>query len=302
MTRAQAAAVRMVEEALPRELVELLPKKRPAIIRDAILAALDSRNASQLTERVARRWSSHNYAAAHYGGKGLSSPVGVVVGLVRPPKDCPNLGCEDGQMIDTGADCRTCAQRRAERRDDHRAGRTRRSEGPSQTWACSIPECPVSGGGPGHPSGLCPACRVEVKKAEEAGKALKAQWEADEREVRAACVAKARAALEWNRTLAAAYSEDDERGRPAEGRQKARVAEEMRARFQTAAQTSNLRDYAQAEAIAFPEAISSRQQLLSESPSSSDLVHSEREQVVSHDHRVARVVWRSVTALEQRPI
>lgn len=251
MTREQAAAVRMVEEALPPELVELLPKKRPAVIRNTILAALSTRDAAHLAERINRRWSSHNYAAAHYGGKGLGSPVGVVVGLVRPPKDCPDLGCEDGQMIDTGTECRACAQRRAGRRDDHRAGRTRNSEGTAPLWACSIPECPVSGRGPGHPSGLCPACRVEAKEAEEAGTALQARWEAEEAEMRVALVTEVRASLEWSRMLAAAYAEHHEREQDAaDKRRKARVVGDLRLRSQHTAHTPGRRNYAHAETIA----------------------------------------------------
>lgn len=76
-----------VEAAWPEALAALLPKYRPVVIRDTILAALDGgRSAEQLAERVRRRWWNHGYAMdAAEGGKGIGSAVGVAVGLVRVP-------------------------------------------------------------------------------------------------------------------------------------------------------------------------------------------------------------------------
>lgn len=52
------------------------------------------------------------------GGKGIGSAVGVAVGLVRPPTDCPDVMCEDGPRIQFGPRdvCPKCEERRADRR------------------------------------------------------------------------------------------------------------------------------------------------------------------------------------------
>jgi hypothetical protein len=170
LTRQQAAAVRTVEAALPSVLVGLLPKYRPPVLRDAVLEALESRTPGQLAARVERRWHAHGYADAHHSvdGKGIGSPVGVAVALVRPSVDCPDLMCEDGTTIDTGQPCRVCEERRAGRKG-------RRGQSPAETpvgspvaawWECSDCRAPVRGEKPSEDA-VCRDCQA-------AGEALRA--------------------------------------------------------------------------------------------------------------------------------
>ena len=171
MSKVQAAAVRTVEAGYPEELVGLLPRYRPAVVRDALLAALEveRRTPDQVAERVRRRWVSYGFALKAHDGE-LESPVGVLVKLLAPPADCPDPSCEDGQMIDTGAACRTCEYRRQERRE----GRKRRPGSPDThpappqaaqaataapgqgLWECAC-GTPVKGPKPPE-NALCPDC------------------------------------------------------------------------------------------------------------------------------------------------
>lgn len=143
MTREQAAAVTLVETSLPEGLIEELHSKRlmgrhlPVSVRLAIVKALEGRTPEQLVDRVARRWVRHGYAKELRDGRGLSSPLGVVHALVRAG-ECPDLGCEDGAMLDTGADCRACEGRK----DSHRRGERKTSSMPRQrqaapSWTCT---------------------------------------------------------------------------------------------------------------------------------------------------------------------
>ena len=200
-----AAAVRMVEAAWPAELASLLPKYRPQVLRDAILQALDSRTAQQLAERVGRRWTEHGYAVdAMPGGKGLGSPIGVAVALVRPPADCPEPMCEDGMVLDRGEPCRACAVRRGDRRGSgsgspvpmQRAGAG--GEAPDW-WQCH--ECSAPGRGTGPVDGLCRECRADAAVATAAAEKLAADCAAEEAE-------RARLASEaWDALLEDAYAE-----------------------------------------------------------------------------------------------
>jgi hypothetical protein len=166
MSRVQSAAVRAVEETWPRELAALLPRYRPDVIRDAILDALDSRSVGQLAARIERRWVAHGYADALLSaeGKGISSPVGVAVALVRPTPGCRDLMCEDGTILDTGVGCRACSEREVERRG--RGGVPRQvGKAPGGVWECEIPTCRTAGSGPPPDDGLCPSCHDELERA-----------------------------------------------------------------------------------------------------------------------------------------
>lgn len=116
LSQQQAEAVRVVESGFPEALQGLLPNYRPPVLRDAILEALKDRTAGQLAQRVSRRWLTHGYAEALFGGKGIASPVGVAVALVRAPVDCPDLSCEDGVIMGSGEPCGACQMRKADRR------------------------------------------------------------------------------------------------------------------------------------------------------------------------------------------
>ncbi|GAA0454450.1 helix-turn-helix domain-containing protein [Streptomyces olivaceiscleroticus] len=247
MSREQASAVATVEAAWPAELAALLPKYRPEVLRDTILDALDGgRSAEQVAERVRRRWTAHGYAADVLpGGKGLSSPVGVAVGLVRPSTDCPDPMCEDGITIHTGDACAKCAQRRIDRKADRRQGRVPgpREDQPAQAWwVCENPDCEKPGKGERPQDGLCRSCREELQVV--TGR-LAAKLTADEAEAEAR-----------NRELLLeeAYAEHDVREREAaerhatagrEHQQQAIAKEQQRLREELLRQHPELAAYAQ---------------------------------------------------------
>lgn len=169
MSRAQAEAVRIVEAGLPAELVPLLPKYRPAVVRDAILAALSGRTADQIVARVERRWVAWGYSLAAMDGE-IKSPVGVLVRLLEHGK-CGDPLCEDGTALDTGDACRECEVRRADRR---RASKRSKGEGvPSQRpaagrekWVCV--DCERPGRGPEPADGVCSDCTAAAAASAEA--------------------------------------------------------------------------------------------------------------------------------------
>lgn len=259
MSAEQAAAVATVEAAWPEALAALLPKYRPVVIRDTILAALDDgRTAEQLAERVRRRWWNHGYAMdAAEGGKGIDSAVGVAVGLVRPPTDCPDPMCEDGARIHVGPRdvCPKCEERRAERRAARRQGIV---PGPREAgsapvwWDCegTTPEglrCEATGRGTRPEDGLCWVChdRAEAEVIERATAGLRAAAEAEY----AAQAERVKAAAKWAQMLDDAYAEHAEReaAKTAAGRARraAEAEETRRLREQLAAEHPELAAYAQ---------------------------------------------------------
>ncbi|MGA4803586.1 hypothetical protein [Streptomyces lavendulocolor] len=169
MTREQAAAVRTVEAGLPAELVALLPKHRPPVVRHALLEAVSGRTAQQIVERVSRRWIAWGYALQAHDGE-IERPVGVLVRLLEHGK-CSDPLCEDGTVLDTGAGCRACQERRTTRRTA-----SKRSSGTSvpgqrpatestapAAWACV--DCERTGKGPAPEDGVCRDCRAAAEAA-----------------------------------------------------------------------------------------------------------------------------------------
>ncbi|MFJ6561988.1 hypothetical protein ACIQMV_19430 [Streptomyces sp. NPDC091412] len=115
LTRDEAAAVAVVERALPPSLLELLDgRKVPHTWRVAVVRELENRTAEQLADRVARRWVRHRYQSQLLAGRGIENPYAVLQALVRPG-ECPDAGCEDEFMVDTGEPCRACQERKAHR-------------------------------------------------------------------------------------------------------------------------------------------------------------------------------------------
>lgn len=182
LSQAEAAAVKLVEAAFPQELRALLPTYRPPVLRDAILEALESRQANVLAERVLRRWWAHGYEeAVAPGGKGIGSAVGVAVGLVRPSTDCPEPLCEDGVILDKRVPCRTCEQRRENRKADRINGVPAQRGGPGSTpapagqapdrWTCV--DCQTIGKGEGPQDGQCRECRKDAQEAADVARRLR---------------------------------------------------------------------------------------------------------------------------------
>lgn len=177
LSREQLAAVRAVEAVIPPVLLALLPYQQfPKRNRPAVLAALESRTVEQLAERVARRWEAYGYEPALHDGK-MTNPVGAALELIVAPRYCPDLSCEDGVMVDTGADCTACLERRERRRAAHAAGELvpngHSGGGSGRAPECVICQRPFPGAVPDN--GECAVC---VREAEAAFAALSARMEA----------------------------------------------------------------------------------------------------------------------------
>lgn len=188
LSREQMAAVRAVEALLPPVLLALLPHQQfPSVNRPAVLQALESRTLEQLRERIARRWVAYGYEPALYDGK-LTHPIGAALELIRPPRYCPDLSCEDGTMVDTGAECRACLERRAARRAARAAGQLVPSSsggaGSMRMPECVICQAPFPGQVPD--SGECLGCQKEAERVFAALSARlepsNASWDAPEAE------------------------------------------------------------------------------------------------------------------------
>jgi hypothetical protein len=128
----------------------------------------------QLRERVERRWLAYGYEPALHDGT-LASPVGAALELIGPTRYCPDLCCEDGFMVDIGAECRACLERRASRRAARAAGQLVQngsSKRPGGGWGpeCVICQKPFPGVVPDD--GECLTCRKEAAAAGEALRAL----------------------------------------------------------------------------------------------------------------------------------
>ncbi|MFD9411573.1 helix-turn-helix domain-containing protein [Streptomyces sp. NPDC059989] len=211
MPRGRADSVRAVEAGWPRELAALLPPHRPAVLREAILQALDGgRTPQQLLERIGRRWWTHGYARALAEGE-LSSPVGVAVGLVRPSADCPDPMCEDGTTLHLEQACPKCAERRADRRQGRLSAQREKHPRP-QWWECAGEDCSAAGKGPRPEDGLCWQCRdrAELAEVQRATAGLMAEAETAQEAERL------RQTIRWQRLLDDAYAEHAERNRTAQ--------------------------------------------------------------------------------------
>lgn len=228
MPQGQADLVRAVEAGWPRELAALLPPHRPAVLREAILQALDGgRTPQQLVERIHRRWWSHGYARALAEGE-LASPVGAAVGLVRPSTDCPDPMCEDGTTLHLGDACPKCAERRADRRRSHVPAQRQTTPQP-HWWECADDHCTAAGKGPRPHDGLCRQCRDRAEQAhiQQATAGLMAEAEAAQEAQRL------RQTIRWQRMLDDAYTQHAQHTRTAEDqaeaeRHAAAEAEEVR--------------------------------------------------------------------------
>jgi hypothetical protein len=174
LTRAQVAAVAQVEAALPRTLVERLPYQQlPTSVRRLVAGELEHRTVEQLISRAARRWEFHGYAKGSFSAEGpnLRRAVGVANALLRAG-ECPDPGCEDGRIIDTGVECKACPERRARRRAGSAPVPGQRSKAPA--WICRSCWAPGKGEAPADLD--CRRCRTE---AADTCAALEASWKAE---------------------------------------------------------------------------------------------------------------------------
>lgn len=177
LTREQRAALRVIEAALPRPLLAQLPGQRiPSNNHRAVLAALDARTPEQIAQRIGRRWVGWGFEPAWFDGR-IRNPIGAAMALLGPTPYCPDPSCEDGVMVDTGAECRSCLERRANRRAAYNRGEDPRR---SAKAAAPRPECvdcgrPLVGDAPAD--GMCRRCRDAPA---DAITALKARWAAED--------------------------------------------------------------------------------------------------------------------------
>ncbi|WP_331756155.1 hypothetical protein OHA04_45580 (plasmid) [Streptomyces sp. NBC_01590] len=120
-TREQLDVVRRVRALFPRELLDAeggLPDV--PTLSSAILTAMgEGRTVEQMGERIWYRWSNHGFADQWAEHGQFEKPVGVAVALVRPLRRgdrfaCPDLRCENGASLDTGAPCVRCEERIAD--------------------------------------------------------------------------------------------------------------------------------------------------------------------------------------------
>lgn len=180
LSRDQITAVHAVDALIPALLAALLPYGHiPNRNRSAVLAALEARTVDQLGERIVRRWERYGYEPAIHDGE-LASPIGAALALIAPTPGCPDPSCEDGQLLDTGTDCRTCIERKARRRADRLTGkppRTRKGRAPLPV--CAECEHPFPGTVPAD--GLCRSCS-QTPAAAVAALAARLAHEATERQ------------------------------------------------------------------------------------------------------------------------
>ncbi|MDQ0762054.1 hypothetical protein [Streptomyces canus] len=177
LTGEQRAALRAVEAALPRPLLAQLPGQRiPGNNHRAVLAALDARTPEQIAGRIGRRWVGWGIEPAFYDGL-IRNPIGAAMALLGPTPCCPDPSCEDGVMVDTGAECRACVARRANRRAAYNRGEDPRRPPGASTPRPECVDCgrPLAGGIPDD--GMCRRCRATPA---DAITALMARWAAED--------------------------------------------------------------------------------------------------------------------------
>ncbi|MFI1004943.1 hypothetical protein ACIP10_36185 [Streptomyces galbus] len=248
LSRKQLTAVRAVEALLPPLLAAQLPYGHiPTRNRPAVLEALESRTLDQLRDRIATRWAAYGYEPAIHHGE-LRSAVGAALELIAPTRHCPDLGCEDGTLIDTGEDCRVCTQRKEQRRADRLAGKAPAGGGKAAAAAVECLDCghPFPGAVPADR--LCKPCREApaaaiaaflAREHQEAQRRREAQELAEE--------AERRRARRASRTVTAVEDVDQEQATETEA--------DARLRAELLADNPWMADYAQAtpDAPAIPQ-------------------------------------------------
>lgn len=178
LSREEAAAVAVVVGAVPESLLELLAGgKVPHNFQVAVAGELGNRTPEQLADRVARRWVRKRFQSDLLTGKGIGNPYAVLQSLVRAG-ECPDAGCEDGEMVDTGVGCRTCEQRNADRPAPGRKGSVPAQRSGRARWECRACRNP-KWREPEPEDGECQACKQEAA-THCAG--LAASWPAPETE------------------------------------------------------------------------------------------------------------------------
>lgn len=126
----------------------------PKTLVTAVTKALKERTAEQLVSRVVRRWTAHGYAGKFETGR-LERPVGAAVAMLRHG-ECPDAGCEDGELLADGEPCVLCIERGKDYKASHKAARDAQKE--ATATAASRMLCPRCEQDRGTEGTLCPLC------------------------------------------------------------------------------------------------------------------------------------------------
>jgi hypothetical protein len=164
LTRRQA--VKVVQEAIPAEVLAKIPKQGPLVA--AAAKSLADRSPEQVVQRARTRWVEHWHRERWTRGE-VESPMGLAVSLLQHG-DCTDVRCDDGVNVDSGQDCPRCVERAAAfRRERGRlrsvpaaraADEDQAAELPRRVPLAQLPKC-VDCSQPTHEptaSGRCPTC------------------------------------------------------------------------------------------------------------------------------------------------
>ncbi|WP_055689932.1 hypothetical protein [Streptomyces prasinus] len=153
-----APDVLKVLEAFRPELREAMRETAhtdaPKTLVTAVTKALKERTAEQLVSRVLRRWSTHGYAEKFETGR-LERPVGAAVAMLRHG-DCPDPGCEDGELLADGEPCVLCIERGKNYKADYKSARDAKKQAAAAAAARLL--CPGCDQDRGTEGALCPLC------------------------------------------------------------------------------------------------------------------------------------------------
>ncbi|MGW5042134.1 hypothetical protein ACWEQK_28655 [Streptomyces parvulus] len=166
---ARAARRKAAEVPLAPEVLKVLEAFRPELrqamretahtdapktLVTAVKKALKERTPEQLVSRVRRRWSTHGYAEKFETGR-LERPVGAAVAMLRHG-ECPDSGCEDGELLADSKPCVLCIERGKNYKADHKA--TREAKKQASAAAAARLLCPGCEQDRGTEGKLCPLC------------------------------------------------------------------------------------------------------------------------------------------------
>jgi hypothetical protein len=153
-----APEVAQVLAAFPKELREAMQEtahtETPKTLLTEIGKQLRERTVEQLVDRVSRRWLAHGYAQK-FEARELARPVGAAVAMVRQG-ECPDARCEDGRVLDTGADCVLCIERGKNYKADH--ARARKAKREAEEAARRQVMCPSCQRDRGTNGAVCTYC------------------------------------------------------------------------------------------------------------------------------------------------
>lgn len=165
LTPSQRQQVQAVHSLLPADLNSALPDRTPRNLSDAILDGLAAgqpheRTPQQLvTFRVEKRWDGY-WAAKFYAGelvdeKGRPRVVGPLLSMLKAQPECGSDRCDDRTDVDTAEACRSCEQRKVDKRADRAAATVPEQQAPKHDVPAGKAPAPA-------PARVLPAARTRV--------------------------------------------------------------------------------------------------------------------------------------------